>query len=78
MTHTFAQRLTHALVGQAASLGRSAALSCNGGGGWGAHLACDLALAELSAADATPEGLHALFVDTVPAGKQQVSHHSRP
>lgn len=58
---------------KAASLGRATSLSCNGGGGgWATRQACDYGLAELSAADASPEGLHALFVDTVPEGKQQV------
>jgi hypothetical protein len=49
-------------------------LSCNNGAGkWGSpfHL-FDYGLAELSAGDATPDGLEAAFVTSVPPGKQQV------
>ena len=48
--------------------------SCNNGDGkWGSpyHL-FDYGLGELSAGDATPDGLEAAFVSQVPPGKQQV------
>jgi hypothetical protein len=57
---------------KAADLGRLTSLSCNGGGGWSHHMACDFVLGELNAGDATPEGLEAIFTTLVPVGKQQV------
>ena len=64
----------------AAALGRRTSLSCNGGGGWNHHMACDFVLAELNAGDATPAGLEAIFVEELPPGKAQVmtmpKHHN--
>lgn len=64
----------------AAALGRRTSLSCNGGGGWQHHMACDFVLAELNAGDATPAGLEALFVVELPPGKAQImtmpKHHN--
>ena len=64
----------------AQSLGRTTSLSCNSGGGWSTHMACDFVLGELNAADATPDGLEAIFWTELPQGKAQVmtmpKHHN--
>jgi hypothetical protein len=63
------------------SLGRTTSLSCNGGGGWSTHMACDYVLGELNAADATPQGLENIFWTELPDGKAQVmtmpKHHNK-
>jgi len=56
---------------------RTTSLSCNKGqGGWAMTMACDFILGELSAKDATPEGLEAMFTHQpagqLPYGKSQV------
>jgi hypothetical protein len=54
---------------EASALGRTTSLSCNGGTSWAG---CDFGLGELDAADATAEGLEAVFTVLPPPGKAQV------
>lgn len=80
VSETYLTNLRQHLDETAQSLGRTTSLSCNAGGGWPTHMACDFVLGELSAADATPDGLEAIFWTSLPPGKAQVmtmpKHHN--
>jgi hypothetical protein len=72
VTEAYLHSLRDHIDEKASALGRTTSLSCNKGAGWQTLMACDYVLGELSASDATPEGLEAIFVILLPAGKSQV------
>ena len=80
VTETYLHSLKSHIDTKASSLGRATSLSCNKGAGWQSLMACDYVLGELDADDATPEGLEAIYVLLLPAGKAQVmtmpKHHN--